>query len=185
MKVILIKGHLSFALAMMLSNVAIAADESADLREAAVWRDVAAKIAVNENSAQSGPPQSVPFNAETYYPESEFVLHQIEVAAATKGLCGLSPADSAQVVESLKKINAAPINIADHIGHIPLVEFQQSPPLNDYDYFGMSRVYFDPAGMWACLSVDISKASGIIMRVDKTEGGWVPVSERFEWVTWQ
>jgi len=164
------------------SALAASANAPAANEEVTVWRAVIAHVAQSERQATSGIGTLSVLNVSSF-PTMPYVQEQLD-QGASKGFCGLSSHESAEILVQLRKQNTSAVQIDSSVSTIPEVVLTSSRPPNG-DYLGMSRVVFIASGQAAFLNLDISGLSGAIVRVNKVGDDWVAAGECVEWVTWR
>jgi hypothetical protein len=151
---------------MLLINVARPADIVGE--EPAVWQAMAEFIA-RDNASR-------PYKLLYFQTDFESApLVSSSMADPTrreyKELCGLSSSDARAMVSQLQAVNAAPVPLEEKVaGPAGLKIGKKKNPRARY--VAMSRVVFDPTNQHAWLAVDLSGATGAIMRLDKIDGQW-------------
>ncbi len=98
-----------------------------------------------------------------------------------KDLCGLSAQEARNMVAQLQTINAEPVTIEESIAEPAGFKIgrKKQPRAR---YVALSRVAFDPSIQSAWLAVDLSGASGAIMRMDKVAGKWTKTARCGGWL---
>jgi len=142
--------------------------------ELAVWQ-AAAKSIARDNPAS-------PY--KVWYFKSDFTSASFIATAMIdpdrEKSCGLSEAEARALISELKAASAEPVKLEKEFARTAGfgIAYQKIPRQR---YFATSRVIFDPVGLSAWLSVELSGERGFIVRLDKINGQWSKTSKCGGW----